>query len=334
MNPAIRNVLVVGVGSIGERHVRCFLKTGRAAVSICEVNPGLLDEVSQRYDIKYAYKDVNLALSDLYDAAVIAVPANAHIDVANRLLDSCDLLIEKPLSVTMDGVEDFAHAAESANRIVGVGYVYRAHPSLAAMRETIASGSLGKPLQLVAVCGQHFPTYRPAYCESYYTNRASGGGAIQDALTHVINAGEWLVGPVDRLVADAEHKRLDGVEVEDVAHLLARQGNVLASYSLNQFQAPNEVTITVVCEGGTARFELHNHRWRLMRAPEQSWEDEAITGIERDTMFIHQANSFLDAIDRRDGLLCDLEAGAQTLRVNLAAIKSVETKSWQDIARP
>ena len=63
MNPATRNVLVVGVGSIGERHVRCFLNTGRADVSICEVNPRLLDEVSQRYDIKRAYNDLSFALS-------------------------------------------------------------------------------------------------------------------------------------------------------------------------------------------------------------------------------------------------------------------------------
>jgi predicted dehydrogenase len=331
MNPARRNVLVVGVGSIGERHVRCFQKTGRAEISICELNPRLLDEVGQRYGIKRAYNDLSLALSETYDAAVIAVPANAHITIAESLVNCCDLMIEKPLSVSIDGVAKLAQTGAAAGRVVGVAYVYRAHPALAAMRHAIASGSLGKPLQLVAVCGQHFPTYRPAYRDTYYGNRALGGGAIQDALTHVLNAGEWLVGPIDRLVADAEHKRLDGVEVEDVAHILARHGDVLASYSLNQFQAPNEVTITVVCEGGTARFELDNHRWRQMRAPEQPWEDAAAPAMERDTMFINQANSFLDAIDRRSGLLCDLAAGTQTLRVNLAALKSVETKTWQDV---
>lgn len=332
MHPARRNLLVVGVGSIGERHVRCFQKTGRAEVSICELNSRLLDEVGKRYNVKHAYNDLNLALSESYDAAVVAVPANAHIGVSASLINACDLLIEKPLSTSMDGVAELVKAAASANRIVGVAYVYRAHPALASMREAIASGEIGKPLQLVAVCGQHFPTYRPAYRDTYYVNRATGGGAIQDALTHVINAGEWLVGPVNRLVADAEHKRLDGVAVEDVAHVLARQGDVLASYSLNQFQDPNEVTITVVCEGGTARFELHNHRWRLMRSPEQPWEDQAISGIERDTLFTHQASAFLDAIEQRKSHLCDLAAGVQTLQVNLAALRSIDTKTWQDVA--
>src|SRR5262249_15221081 len=82
--------------------------------------------------------------------------------------------------------------------------------------------------------------------------------------------GEWLLGPVERLVADAAHLVLDGVTVEDTVHLLARhgpplltlspdvggegrvRGSVLASYSLNQYQAPNELTLTVICERGTA----------------------------------------------------------------------------------
>ena len=70
----------------------------------------------------------------------------------------------------------------------------------AAMKAALDSGRFGRPVQLVAVCGQHFPTYRPAYREIYYRDRATGGGAIQDAITHVLNLGEWLIGPVDRLL--------------------------------------------------------------------------------------------------------------------------------------
>ena len=59
----------------------------------------------------------------------------------------------------------------------------------------IRSGRFGEPVQIVATCGQHFPHYRPAYRDTYYRDRRTGGGAVQDALTHIINAGEWLVGP-------------------------------------------------------------------------------------------------------------------------------------------
>jgi predicted dehydrogenase len=215
----------------------------------------------------------------------------------------------------------------------GVAYVYRSHPVLANMREAIQSGRFGRPLELVATSGQHFPTYRPAYREIYYNDRATGGGAIQDALTHVINAGEWLAGPVTRLVADAAHLRLEGVCVEDTTHVLARHGDVLASYSLNQHQAPNENTITVVCERGTVRFEGHESRWRSVTIPGEPWHDELHAPLGRDELFIAQANQFLDAVEGTLPVACSLEEGLQTLRVNLAALASIQGGAWQTIVQ-
>lgn len=75
------------------------------------------------------------------------------------------------------------------------------------------------------------PSHRPAYRTIYSNDHAKGEGAIQDALTHVANTAEWLVGPVDRLVANAGHQVLDGVSVEDTVHLLAKHGEVMASYT-------------------------------------------------------------------------------------------------------
>lgn len=325
-------VLVIGVGSIGERHVRCFQKTGRCHVSICETNDRLRDEISRRYDIAQQFADLATALAEPHDAAVIAVPADLHIAVARQAVDAgLHLLIEKPLDVTLEGVDKLAERVVSANLVAAVGYVYRAHPALAAMRAEIAAGFLGKPVQIVVVAGQNFPTYRPAYRETYYVSRARGGGAIQDAMTHLVNAAEWLVGPIERVVADADHKLVAGVEVEDVVHVLARHGDVIGSYSLNQFQSPNELTITVVCERGTARFEYHNQRWRRMLRPDDPWQDYQAIGLERDTLFVRQAESFLDAIEKGEAPLCSLDEGAQTLRVNLALMRSVERKVWQDL---
>ena len=212
-----------------------------------------------------------------------------------------------------------------------MAYVYRANPVLRAMKEAIASGRFGRPVQVIAACGQHFPTYRPAYRETYYRDRATGGGAIQDALTHMFNAAEWLVGPIDRLLADAAHQVLEGVDVEDTVHVLTRHGRVLGCYSLNQYQAPNEMTITVVCEQGTARFENHRNRWRWMTRPDEPWHDEPHAPLPRDALFIHQANAFLDALEGHAPPLCSLEEGIQTLRVNLAALASVEQGTWQVI---
>jgi predicted dehydrogenase len=324
-------VLVVGAGSIGERHLRCFRQSGRCEVAFVEINYALRVTISDRYNVR-GHAELDTALAENPTAAVVATPAQTHVPLATKLADrGIHLLIEKPLSTSLDGIERLRSTIRERNVSAAVAYVYRCHPSLAAMRQAITDGRFGRPVELVAVCGQHFPTYRPAYRNIYYTDHATGGGAIQDALTHVVNAGEWLVGPIDRLVADAAHQVLDGVAVEDTVHLLARQGNIMASYSLNQHQAPNETKITVVCERGTVRWEAHAHRWRWLAVPGDPWHDEPLPPLERDTLFIAQANTFLDAVEGHGPVPCSFDEGLQTLRVNLAALSSVQNQSWQDI---
>jgi predicted dehydrogenase len=325
-------VLVVGVGSIGERHVRTFLETQRASVSICETADAKRSEIAGRYAVQAAYSDLDAALVDKHDIAVIATPAHLHLAIAQRLAaKGLHLLIEKPLSTSLEGVEPLQEEIARRGIVVGVAYVWRCFPPLMEMRESIVSGRFGKPLEIVVTSGQHFPTFRPAYREIYYADRKTGGGAIQDLLTHLTNAGEWLLGPVDRLVCDASHQLLEGVEVEDTVHLITRQGGALGSYAVNQYQAPSEITITVVCEGGTARAELHDQRWKWKLGPNSEWEEKQAEFTERDFMFVAQANAFLDAVEGKTPPPCTFEEGLQTLRVNLAALESAEQSRWMSV---
>jgi predicted dehydrogenase len=328
-----KHLLIVGVGSIGLRHLRCFQGTGRVRLSFCEIDPQLRQRVAEEYRIEHHYPELESALADRYDAAVIATPAHLHIPMAIRLAEAgVHLLLEKPLSTRLDGIDVLRKILREKKIASAVAYVHRANPVLQGMRTALRSGRFGRPVEVVAVCGQHFPTYRPAYREIYYRDRATGGGAIQDALTHILNAAEWLVGPIDRLTADAAHQVLDGVTVEDTVHVLTRHGGILGSYSLNQYQAPNETTLTVVCDQGTVRFEHHRYRWRWMLRPEEPWHDEPIEPLPRDALFINQANSFLDVLDGRAEPLCSVDEAVQTLKVNLAALASVEGGGWRKIA--
>lgn len=325
-------LLVVGGGSIGERHVRCFQSTGRVQVALCELNPQLRAAVSARYGNIENYERFDDACAAQPDLAVICTPAHLHLEMARALIArDIPVLIEKPLSVSLEGVDALLDLAAERRTTAGVAYVYRAHPVLTAMRQTLHSGRFGRIIQLSAVFGQCFPYYRPAYREIYYRDRATGGGAIQDALTHVLNAAEWLAGPITELVADAAHLALEGVSVEDTVHLLARHAGVLASYSLNQHQPANEGTLTAICERGMARFELHNHRWMWCERPEEEWHIEGGAPLQRDELFIRQANSFLDAVEGRAEPLCSLRDGAQTLKANLAALRSTESRRWESL---
>jgi predicted dehydrogenase len=318
-------VLVVGVGSIGERHLRCLQKTGRAEVGVCEINEELRRRVSNEYSVTASFAELDRALERSWDAAVIAVPAHVHIPIASRLAEAgVSLYIEKPLATRLAGVDDLRKQVQEKRLACAVAYVYRAHPALRDMQEAISQGLLGALLQLVVVSGQDFAFYRPAYRQTYYADRRTGGGAIQDALTHLFNAAEWLAGPISRIAVDASHKRIPGVEVEDTVVAIARHGSLLASYSLNQYQAPNETSVTVVGERGTARFEFHNCRWRFADKPGGPWVDHRFGPLERDDWFLAQEKIFLDMLEGKSEPLCSLEEGIQTLKVNLAALQSVE----------
>ena len=96
-------VLVIGVGSIGERHLRCFRNTGRAELALCEVNEALRADVARRYGVGRAFGRFEDALAEPHDVAVIATPAPLHVPQATRLAEAgVHLLIEKPLSTSLD----------------------------------------------------------------------------------------------------------------------------------------------------------------------------------------------------------------------------------------
>ncbi len=327
------SLLIVGVGSIGARHLRCFQQTGRVRVALCEVDADLRARVAAEYGVDRAYADLDAALADRHDAAVIATPAHLHVPQAQRLAEAgLHLLIEKPLSIGLEGIARLETTLREAGRTAAVAYVHRANPLLQGMKAAIDSGRFGRPVQVVAVSGQHFPTFRPAYRATYFRDHATGGGAIQDALTHTLNAAEWLVGPIDRVVTDAARQVLDGIDVEDTVGLLARHGGVLGSYTLNQHQAPNEFAITVVCESGTVRYEPLRHRWRWMVRPDEPWHDESHAPFTRDALFVRQADAFLDLVDGRAQPLCTIAEARHTLAAVLAALDSLRHEAWRRVA--
>ncbi|QDU81384.1 4-carboxy-2-hydroxymuconate-6-semialdehyde dehydrogenase [Polystyrenella longa] len=329
----MKQALIVGGGSIGERHLRCFLDTSRVTASICDVNESLVASLKEKYKLGDCFTDFDKALDSKPDMVVICTPAHLHIPMAQACADrGIPVLIEKPLSTNFDGIDKLITTVKEKNLPVAVAYVTRANPILQDFRKTIQSERFGKPVQLVFTSGQHFPFYRPAYKEIYYNNRATGGGAIQDALTHGLNYCEWLIGPITKLVADADHKVLEGVEVEDTVHVIARHNNVMASYTLNQYQAPNDMVLTVACTEGTLRYEPTEFRWSWQVDPAGHWTHVEFPPMERDDGFVAQAEAFVDLCEGKAEPLCSLEDGYQTLKANLAILNALDSTNWQKLS--
>jgi len=329
-------LLIIGTGSIGERHLRCFQTLERCnAIAFCETLDERRAAIAKRYGIDpaLAFPDLDAALRDgAFDAAVIATPAPTHVPFATRLAKlGLHLLIEKPLSLSLEGVDELARLIDEKAVTVGVGFVHRAHPATSALKDAIESGRFGRPIQVRMSSGQRFAELRPAYRDVYFAKPEMGGGAINDMITHFYNVTDWLCGPIDRIMTDADHLALDGVSVEDTVHSLTRQGNVMGSYALNLYQHPNEVIMTVVCEKGTIQAEYAKQRWSWQDQHEGGWHHKAVDVPDRDTIYLRQNGAWLDAVEGKGPVLCSLTEAIRTLKVNLASHRSVANGRWESV---
>lgn len=327
------SVLVLGAGGIGERHVRCFQQTTRATVFICEPNKARREEMAARYKTS-GFSSLEEALQNRkFSTAVICTPAPTHIPLAETCMEAgLHVLIEKPLATSLEGVDSLLETERKTQRVARVAYVYRSIPAVERAREIIQSGRLGVIKHIAAVSGQNYPTFRPDYRQIYYAKRESGGGAMQDVVTHLVHGVEWIMGPITDVACMAYHQVLEGVEVDDTVNLIClHEAGCLTSFALNQFQAPNESRILFHGEKASLSLEIVNQRIGLRGFGDEDWSWEVVPHGERDAMFITQANSFLDAVEGKSDHLSGIADALQTLKVNLAALKSSDTRAFVKI---
>jgi predicted dehydrogenase len=325
------NILIVGAGGIGERHLRCFQKIGVGRVGIVESHPERRALIASRYQCP-SYATWNEAQADgSWTAAVVATPAQTHIPIAIDLLQAgLDLLIEKPLSVSPDRLEELK--AFDVKRAIRVAYVYRHMAPVAELKHLLDNGDFGQPLSAQVACGEDFSKARPDYASLYYARHETGGGAIQDVLTHFVNAMDWLVGPAQAIHCLAANRKLKDVSVEDTVSCSIRHaGGCIANYYLSQGQAPEESSFTIHCENGSLRADLTTARVLTFSAGSPEWIPIQFGPFERDDFYIRQAHAFLAAIKGESDPSCTLAEAIHSLQGNIAALASAQTNQLMEI---
>lgn len=123
---------VIGVGSLGFHHARIL--SGLAGVhfsGVYDVDAARQAEVAGRLGVRAVTTAPEL-LDDV-DAVVIAVPTNAHEEVALAAIErDVHVLIEKPIAPTLEAADRIVSAAEAAGVIVQIGHVERFNAALRA----------------------------------------------------------------------------------------------------------------------------------------------------------------------------------------------------------
>ena len=130
---------VVGTGYLGRLHARVLTETPDATVAgFVEPNDAIAAEVESTLKLK-RFASV-AALAAEIDCAVVATPTTSHFQVARELLEAgVDVMVEKPITTTVDEAGELIEVAARKNRIVQVGHVERYNPAIVAVADLVAA---------------------------------------------------------------------------------------------------------------------------------------------------------------------------------------------------
>jgi predicted dehydrogenase len=137
MPPASKiRVAVVGAGAFGRNHARVYHELSQQDanlefVGVVDANVGRAKEIARQFGAQ-AFETVS-DLKGKVDAATVAVPTAAHLEVAQQLMrDGIDVLIEKPIASSLREADELIKLARGQQRIAQVGHLERFNPAVRA----------------------------------------------------------------------------------------------------------------------------------------------------------------------------------------------------------
>jgi len=215
----IKSALVIGLGSIGRRHLRNLAARFPAAqLHVLRHRTAPDAEATALGATLHADADSTLALD--FDLVVLATPSANHIDLLPRLIaKGCNLLVEKPVVATLADCDRVLEALKRAPAAVRAsGFNFRYLPSLQQARSLIAAGALGRLARASFTAGLWLPDWRPDqdYTKGYSADAARGGGVELD-LVHEIDVARWLFGDLRLDYARGGHQSSLDIAANDTA---------------------------------------------------------------------------------------------------------------------
>jgi len=332
--------LIAGLGSIGRRHFRNLIALGEKDIVLLRTRKATLpDDELAGYPVE---ADLAEALEKHKpDAVVVANPTSLHLDVAIPAAEAgCHILLEKPVSHSLDRIDLLEKAAAKSGSRILVGFQFRYHPTLNKARELIQSGALGKILTVHVHWGEYLPQWHPweDYRQSYAARADLGGGVIV-TLTHPLDYLRFLLGDVASLWSFNEHLSALELDVEDFAEIgLKFSSGAVGGVHINYFQRPGVHKLEIVGTDGTMRWDNADGILHLfkMPAPFGSYSDlppapvtESFSppdGFERNQLFLSQTKHFIDIVRGDAQPICTLTDGVRALQMALAAYESQKTE--------
>lgn len=317
------NILVVGFGSIGQRHARNLQSLGHL-VGVVEPHASRRDEAQKGGLAAFPTLEAGLAAGG-WTAAVIATPTAFHVrDGLAAARAGLHLFMEKPVSHDLTGLRRLEAEVASRGLVAVVGFNLRFHPAVRKAAEMIHAGRVGRLLHVRAEYGNFLPSWRPSrsYQEVYSASAQMGGGILLDA-SHELDYVSWFAGParaVSARLAQPSSLLMDADSVADLS--LEFESGAVGQIHLDALNRKYTRSFAVVGESGTLSWSwggdllLHDEQGKVAERVEAA-------GFDFNETYVREMTSFIEAVEGKAPPVSPL-SGA---RVNMEMIRGARRSS-------
>lgn len=335
-------ILFIGLGGIGQRHLRnLYAKFGDSisflAYRVRDLRKTVTPELTIDEDVdfieKYTVKifsDLEKALLEKPDVAFVCNPSSFHIPICIKVAEAgCHIFVEKPLSHSMEGVDELISLCQAKNLITFVGFQLRFHPCYTLVKKLINEGAIGKLLSVRAEVGEYMPGFHK--WEDYrglYTSKKDLGGGVVLSQIHEIDYLYDLFGVPTDVVAFGGHLSSLDIDVEDTVDVLMsmvfKGTNLPVSLHMDFIQRPPSRNCKIIGENGTITMDFVESTV-MVRKVDKLREPHAFV-FERNELFVKEIDHFFDCIFSHQQSIVPITKGADSLQIALEIKESIGKK--------
>lgn len=313
-------VLVIGCGSIGQRHISNLQSLGVTDLDVFDSNKQLLEQVKRKFHVNV----LNSLNFDNVDCTLICTPPNSHVQLAKYALkEGSHVFIEKPLSNSLMGLNDISKLAKNNSLQVFVGYVFRFDIGLGKVKELLTKKAIGNVLSFDAYEGWYLPKWRPwqDHTKSYTASTKLGGGIILDG-SHELNYLQWLGGKVNQVFSYYSKVPKLKTKTEGLAEiLLSFKSTAIGRIHLDFVNPKYNRHCEIIGDEGSIRWYFDKKTVEIQKSRQVNYKVIKY-GKDNNEMYLSELRYVLNCLNGKKNNLITLSSAKDTLEGSIAIKKS------------
>jgi predicted dehydrogenase len=314
--------LIIGCGSIGQRHIQNLIKLGFQDIEIFDFNKELASNIAKKFKVRYIKK----LQFNTPDCTLICTPPSSHTELAIKALENnSHVFIEKPLSNRLVNIEKISKIAKEKSFQVFVGYVFRFDKGLRTIKNILESKKIGKIISFDAYEGWYLPNWRPwqNYKKSYTGSEKLGGGIILDS-SHELNYLQWFAGNIKEVFCYDKKIKSLGVKTEGLAEILLNFKSKAIGHIHLDFINPNYTRrCEILGEKGSIKWNFDQKTLEI-KMHKQKKSIIKKYGNDTNQMYLEELKHVIKCIKKQNKNLINLNDAKNTLIISLNIKKSAK----------